>query len=93
MPCPRTQQAVDTIVPKLWITFLKVFWYDSTREMNPRSTDCEAVTLTTTPLHWLYMMRHHLNWIDVTHANHEVVKQKRVKFFEFIQNVTQTKNN
>ena len=27
----------------------KVFWYDSTWEMNPRSTDCEAVALTTTP--------------------------------------------
>ena len=58
MPCPRTQQAslpacsphypyyakrqagkaVNTI-------FLKVFWDDSTWEMNPRSTDCEADAL------------------------------------------------
>ena len=30
-------------------TIFKVFWYDSTREMNPRSTDCEADALTTTP--------------------------------------------
>ena len=29
--------------------FFKVFWFDSTREMNPRSTDCEADALTTTP--------------------------------------------
>ena len=29
--------------------FFKVFWYDSTRGMNPRSTDCEADALTTTP--------------------------------------------
>ena len=29
--------------------FFKVFWYDSTREMNPRSTDCDADALTTTP--------------------------------------------
>ena len=29
--------------------FFKVFWYYSTRGMNPRSTDCEADALTTTP--------------------------------------------
>ena len=29
--------------------FFKVFWYDSTRGINPRSTDCEADALTTTP--------------------------------------------
>ena len=29
--------------------FFKVFWYDSTRGMNPRSTDYEAEALTTTP--------------------------------------------
>ena len=34
---------------KLWIPFFKVFWYDSTWEMNPRSTDCEVDALTTTP--------------------------------------------
>ena len=28
--------------------FLKVFWYDSTRGMNPRSTDCDEDALTTT---------------------------------------------
>ena len=62
MPCPRTQQAnVPACSPqplinaerqagKLWIPFFKVFWYDSTRGMNPRSTDCEADALTTTPL-------------------------------------------
>ena len=27
----------------------KVFWYNSTRGLNPRSTDCEADALTTTP--------------------------------------------
>ena len=35
---------------KLRMPFLKVFWYDSTREMNPRSTDYKADALTTTPL-------------------------------------------
>ena len=34
---------------KLRMPFFKVFWYDSTRGMNPRSTDCEADALTTTP--------------------------------------------
>ena len=59
MPCPRTQQAnlpacspqpplnAERQAGKLWIPFFKVFWYDSTREMNPRSTDCEADALTT----------------------------------------------
>ena len=30
--------------------FFKVFWYDLTRGINPRSTDCEADALITTPL-------------------------------------------
>ena len=34
---------------KLWITFSKVSWYDSTRGMNPKSNDCEADALTTIP--------------------------------------------
>ena len=47
-----------TISPKcrapsweLWIPFFKVFWYDSIRRMNPRSTDykANALALTTTP--------------------------------------------
>ena len=61
MPCPRTQQAnlpacspqppinAERQAGKLQIPFFKVFWYDSTRRMNPRSTDCEADALTTTP--------------------------------------------
>ena len=61
MPCPRTQQAnlpdcspqpplnAECQAGKLWIPFFKVFWYDSTRGMNPRSIDCEANALTTTP--------------------------------------------
>ena len=36
-----SKEAVDTI--------FKVFWFDPTREMNPRSTDCEEDALTTTP--------------------------------------------
>ena len=36
-----SREAADTI--------FKVFWYDSTRGMIPRSTDCEADALTTTP--------------------------------------------
>ena len=59
VPCPRTQQAnlpacspqstinAERQAGKLWIPFFKVFWYDSTRGMNPRSTDCEADALTT----------------------------------------------
>ena len=62
MPCPTTQKAnwptcspqpppnVERQAWKLWIPFLKVFWYDSTMEINPRSTDCEADALTTTVL-------------------------------------------
>ena len=34
---------------KLWIPFFEVFWYDSERGLNPRSTDCKAGSLTTTP--------------------------------------------
>ena len=61
MPCPRTQQAnlpacspqpllnAERQAGKLRMPFFKVFWYDSTRGMNPRSTDCEADALTTTP--------------------------------------------
>ena len=30
----------------------KVFWSDSTRGMNPRSTDCKADALITTPSRW-----------------------------------------
>ena len=30
--------------------FLKEFWYDLNRKINPRSTDCKADALTTTPL-------------------------------------------
>ena len=36
---------------KLWIPFLKVCWYDSTWEMNHRSTNSEADAPTTTPSH------------------------------------------
>ena len=36
------------------IPFFKVFQYESTREMNPKSTDCEAEALTTTPSCWSY---------------------------------------
>ena len=61
MPCPRTQQAnlpacspqpplnAERQAGKLRMPFIKVFWYDSTRGMKPRSTDCEADALTTTP--------------------------------------------
>ena len=59
--CPRTQQAnMPACSPQppidakrqagtLWIPFFKVFWYDWTRGMNPRSTDCKAHSPTTTP--------------------------------------------
>ena len=61
VPCPRTQQAnLPACSPQppinaerqagwLWIPFFTVFWYDSTRGLNPRSTDYEADALTTTP--------------------------------------------
>ena len=60
MPLPRSQQAnlpdcsphppinAKCQVGKLWIPFFKVFWYDSTKGMNPSFTDCEADALTTT---------------------------------------------
>ena len=34
---------------KVWIPYFRVFWYDSTRGLNPMSTDCEANALTITP--------------------------------------------
>ena len=34
---------------KAGIPFFKVFWYDSIRGKNPRSTDCEADALNVTP--------------------------------------------
>ena len=40
-----SREAADTI--------FKVFWYDATRGLNSRSTDCEADALTTTPSHQL----------------------------------------
>ena len=61
VPCPRTQQAnlpacspqpslnAERQAGKLRMPFFKVFRYDSTRGMNPKSTDCEADALTTTP--------------------------------------------
>ena len=69
VPCPKTQQAslvacspqplinAERPAEKLWMPFIKVFWNDLTKGMNPRSTDCEADTLTTTPSHrlWLYI--------------------------------------
>ena len=45
----HTQKNAERQAGKLWIPFFKVFWYDSTRGMNTRSTDCEADALTTTP--------------------------------------------
>ena len=61
VPCPRTQQAklpayfsqfslnAEHQAGKLWKPLFKVFWHDSTRELNPKSTDCKADALTTTP--------------------------------------------
>ena len=46
-PCAKCQAG------KRWIPFFKVVWYYSTWGMNPRSTDCEADALTTTPLQML----------------------------------------
>ena len=43
---------------KLRMPFFKVFWYDSTRGMNPRSKDCEAGALTTTPSRRSYFDSH-----------------------------------
>ena len=61
MFCPRTQQArlqacsphypycAKSQAGKLCIPLFKVFWFDSTWEMKPRSTDCEADAPTITP--------------------------------------------
>ena len=82
MPCPRTQQAnlpacspqppinAERHAGKLRMPFLKVFWYDSTRGMNPRSTDCEADALTTTPSRRL--LRHRVGYyaIDLEKRKH-----------------------
>ena len=59
--CPRTQQGnlparspqpplnAERHAGKLWMLFFEVFWYDSTKGLNHRSTDCEADALTNTP--------------------------------------------
>ena len=63
--CPRTQANLLACSPhpplnakrpagKLWIPLFKAFWYDSTRGLNPRSTDCKVDALTTTSLHRLF---------------------------------------
>ena len=63
VPCPRAQQTnlpacstqprlnTERQAGKLWIPFFEVFWCDSTRGLNPKSTDCEADALTTTLMH------------------------------------------
>ena len=82
MPCPRTQQAnlpacspqpptnAERQAGKLRIPF-KVFRYDSTRGMNPRSTDCEADALTTTPSrrlkNYLCIKTTKLRFLDIRH--------------------------
>ena len=59
MPCPRTQENLPVCSPrprlnverqarKQWIPFFKLLWYDSTREIKPRSTNCREDAL---PLH------------------------------------------
>ena len=64
VPCPRIQQAnlpacspqpprnAEHQAGKLWIPFFKVFSYDSTRGLNPRSTNCKVDALTTMPWCW-----------------------------------------
>ena len=61
MACPRTQQLnlpacspqrlfnAERQAGKLLDIIFKVFWYEPTGGINPRSTDCEADALTTTP--------------------------------------------
>ena len=68
MPCSRTKQenlpACSTQPPpkcrapsrQAVNTIFKVFLYDSTRGLNPRSTYCEADALTTTSSHRFYRM-------------------------------------
>ena len=45
---PRHSQNAERQARKLWISFFKVFWCDSLRRMNSKSTDCEADALATT---------------------------------------------
>ena len=47
---PQPPLNAERQVGKLRMPFFKAFWYDSTRGLNPRSTDCEADPLTTTPI-------------------------------------------
>ena len=67
MPCPRTHQAnfhacspqpprnAERQAGKLLIPFFLVFWYDSTRGLNPKSTDFEVDALTIMPLRRLWI--------------------------------------
>ena len=54
---PQPPLKAERQAGKLWISVFKVFWYDSTREMNPRSTDCEAEALTTKPSRRFELLR------------------------------------
>ena len=54
-----SREGVDTI--------LKLFWYDSTRGLNSRSTGCQADAPTTTPLH-RYRLSYTQTFYLVLHA-------------------------
>ena len=92
MPCPRTQQAnlpacsphyplnPERQAGMLWIPFFKVFWYDSTRGMNSRPTDCEADALTTTPSRWLFSSSSRiLQYNDENDSSHQAKDELRVE--------------
>ena len=57
---------------KLRMPFFKVFWYDSTRGMNPRSTDCKADALTTTPC-YCWDFENESEFYDIPKLNASVV--------------------
>ena len=68
-PCSKTQQGnlpacssqpllnAERQAGKLWIPSFKVFWYDSTRGLNPKYTDCKADALTTAPSRRFYAIK------------------------------------
>ena len=52
--------------------FFEVFWYDLIWEMNPRSTNCEADVLSTTPSRRLT-----INW-KIMHGNQIPIRQYKL---------------
>ena len=71
-----SKKAVDTI--------FKVFWYDSTRGLSPRSTDCEADALTTTPSRRFYFVCRS-NSVNINHTYRYIIGFCKIMVLVLVQ--------